>query len=117
MTSTVLVVDDQPEVRGVLRRLLEKTGYATAEAAGGKEAMEIVRQRPPDLVILDISMPEMSGLSVIGKVRESAPATKIVVLSSHEAMHDEVIALGADLFLPKTTPPRKLVSALAAVLP
>ena len=116
-TSTVLVVDDQPEVRAVLLRLLEKAHlYDTAEADGAEEALDLLRIDPPDAMILDISMPHMSGLSVIPEVLSCAPRTRILVMSSHDSMEKEILALGADAFLPKTASPRKILAALASVL-
>lgn len=114
---SILVVDDQPEVRGVLRHILErKGGYAIAEAGGAEEALGIIRSYPPDALLLDISMPGTSGLSVISAVREISTAIKILVLSSHFGMEDEVIALGADAFLPKTSPPKVVLRKLAELL-
>ena len=116
-TSTVLIVDDQPEVRTVLRRLLERTNiYATAEAGGAEEALELLRINPPDAMILDISMPQMSGISVIPEVLSCAPRTRILVMSSHDSMEKEILALGADAFLPKTASPKRVLAALASVL-
>lgn len=114
---TVLLVDDVPEVRKVLARILERTGrYMLAEAESAREAMMIVADDPPDAMILDISMPWRSGLTVIPEVRAAAPSTKIVVLSSHYAMEAEVLAMGADAFLAKNAPPKKILATIAAVL-
>lgn len=78
--------------------------------------MEIIVDYPPDAMILDISMPERSGLTVIPEVRAAAPSTKILVLSSHHAMEQEVLAMGAHAFLPKSAPPTPVLATLAAVL-
>ena len=116
-TSTVLVVDDQVEVRAALRRLLEEEHvYATAEAEGAEEALDILRVHPPDAMILDISSPQMRGLSVIPEALSYAPRTRILVLSSHDGMEKEILALGADAFLPKTASPKRVLAALASVL-
>ena len=116
-TSTVLVVDDQPEVRSVLLRVLEKAHvYETAEADGAEEALDLLRVDPPDAMILDISMPHMSGLSVIPEVLSCAPRTRILVMSSHDSMEKEILALGADAFLPKSASPSKILAVLASVL-
>lgn len=116
-TYTALIVDDQPEVRDVLRRLLEKSGrYAIAVAESAHEALEALRSSPPDVMILDLSMPHMSGLSVIPRSIELSPNTKIVVLSSHEAMEDEILAMGAHAFLPKVTRPKRVLATLANLL-
>jgi two-component system response regulator MprA len=116
-SATILVVDDQPEVRAVLRRILERTGnYAVAEVSGASEALDVLGTEAPDAVLLDISMPRMSGISVIPQVRTRAPGTKILVLSSHEEMEDEILAMGADAFLPKHTPQKQVLTTLARVL-
>lgn len=87
-----------------------------AEAGSADEAMDIIRADPPDLVILDISMPGRSGLTVISEALGAAPTIKIIVLSSHHAMEDEVLAMGAHAFLPKSAPPKRLLTTVAAVL-
>ena len=116
-TSSVLVVDDQPEVRAVILRVLEKAHvYDTVEADGAEEALDLLRVDPPDAMILDISMPHMSGLSVIPEVLSCAPRTRILVMSSHDSMEKEILALGADAFLPKTASPGKILATLASVL-
>ena len=115
--SSVLVVDDQPEVRKALRMVLEKTGgYAVAEAAEGEEAVTLARESPPDVVLLDISMPGTNGIAAIPRLLEVSPTTKIVVLSSHYGMDKEVLAMGAHAFLTKTTPPKELVKTLEDLL-
>jgi DNA-binding NarL/FixJ family response regulator len=111
------VVDDLPEVRTVLARVLSGSGrYAVAETESALGAMQILVTDPPDAMILDISMPERSGLSVISDAHSVAPDTKIVVMSSHEGMEQEVLAMGAHAFLPKTASPKLLLKTLAAVL-
>jgi CheY-like chemotaxis protein len=111
------VVDDVPEVRTVLARVLSATGlYRIAEAESARGAIEILVNDPPDAMILDIAMPERSGLTIIRQVRAAAPNIKILVLSSHEGMEQEVLAMGAHAFLPKTTPPKLLLATLADIL-
>lgn len=114
---TVLVVDDQPEVRKVLRHILEREGsYAVAEAPDAAEALAISRQDAPDAVILDISMPGGPGFMVISALRAMSAHTKVLVLSSHYAMDEEILAMGADAFLPKTAAPKMVLSTLAGIL-
>ena len=113
----VLLVDDQAEVRQVLHRALDRTGrYAIAEAASADEAIEVIESDPPDAVILDISMPDGPGLSVISRVRAETTAIKILVLSSHFDMGADVVAMGADVFLPKTASARTVMGTLAHLL-
>lgn len=67
-------------------------------------------------MILDISMPGQSGIALLPRLREVAPGASIVVLSSHSAMGTEIAALGADVFLPKVTPPKRLVRVVAELV-
>lgn len=114
---TVLIVDDQPEVRKALRHILERAGgYAVAEAADTAGALAISEQSPPDAMILDISMPGRSGFAVISELRAMSVLTKVLVLSSHYGMDEEIRAMGADAFLPKTADPKKVLSTLADIL-
>ena len=115
--ASLLIVDDQAEVRKVVRHVFERDGrFALAEAEDGDEALKIVSTTPPSAVILDISMPGQSGIALLPQLRELAPATSIVVLSSHAAMGPELTAMGADVFLPKVTPPKQLVRAVAELV-
>lgn len=116
-TRTVLIVDDQPAIREVLHRILDKVGrYAIAEAESVADAIEVMGDDPPDAVVLDISMPGGPGFLLIKVLREMRASTKILVLSSHHAMKAEVIAMGADAFLPKTTPSKRVLATLEEML-
>ncbi|MEA2452755.1 MAG: hypothetical protein QOG04_1465 [Actinomycetota bacterium] len=115
--ATVLVVDDQSMIRTVLRRILEKTGlYAVAEAESASQAVDVIRHSAPDAMILDISMPGQAGLTVIAALRRMSSSTKILVLSGHDGMGDEVLRLGADAFLPKTAPSHVVLKTIASLL-
>lgn len=114
---TVLVVDDQPEVRKALRHILERAGgYAVAEADNADEALAITEQQAPDAMILDISMPGRPGFTVLSELRARSADTKVLVLSSHYGMDEEIKAMGADAFLPKTADPRMVLATLADIL-
>ena len=116
-TLTVLVVDDQSAIRDVLRRILDKAGrYAVAEAESVSDAISVMGQTPPDAVVLDISMPGGPGFGLIKVLRRMQAPTKILVLSSHHDMKSEVLAMGADAFLPKTTPSKRVLSTLEEML-
>ncbi|MBY6261347.1 response regulator [Azospirillum sp. 412522] len=78
---TVLVVDDDPAIRLVLRRLLENVGVEVSEAEDGDEAMRLFRASRPDLVICDVVMPYADGLQTIRRMRRLAPAAKIIAIS------------------------------------
>ena len=114
---SLLIVDDQPEVRKVVRHIFERDGrFALAEAKDGDEAVRLATSDPPDAVLLDISMPGVSGITTLPKLRESAPSSRIVILSSHSQMENEMVAMGADAFLPKETPAKELVKVVARLM-
>lgn len=77
----ILVVDDEEEVRGVLKEALEHAGYVVLVARNGREAISLQRQRPADLIITDIFMPEPEGVETIIELREKYPAVKLVSMS------------------------------------
>lgn len=92
----VVVVDDVPELRLLVRLTLEDDPSieVVGEAANGREGVEVVQQAEPDLVLLDLSMPDMDGLEAIPLMREHAPQARVVVLSGHEAGRVSLEALG-----------------------
>lgn len=98
----ILVVDDDSQIRRALRRALEARGYAVELAATGEEALDVAAGHIPDMVILDLSLPGMSGLDVCRELRTWTQAP-ILVLSIHETSSDKVAALdmGADDYLTK----------------
>lgn len=99
----ILLVDDNADVRGAVRLSLEFDDRFSeiAEAANGREAIEVVEADPPDVILLDMMMPVMSGTEALPTLREAAPDARIVIFS---AVADEVIDLtdGADAVVPKT---------------
>ena len=100
--ATILVVDDEQEIVRVLRHSLSAQGYMVLVATSGEEAMEVVSQRRPDLLLLDLLLPGMSGLEVCRMVRESSNVP-IIVLSVKDSERDKVEALdlGADDYVAK----------------
>jgi CheY-like chemotaxis protein len=96
--STVLVVDDEPDLRFVLRRRFERAGYQVIEAGDGAAAMRQVQQSPPDLVITDIMMPVMNGVELIERLR-AEPATAHIPIVSVSG--DWELAVDADAVLAK----------------
>jgi DNA-binding NarL/FixJ family response regulator len=114
----LLVVDDHPIVRAGLRRLLAgEPEYQVREAASGREALSVFREDPPDLVILDLSMPGIGGLEVIGRLKIENPAVRILVLSMHqEAMYaTRALQAGAAGFMSKNAPADRLLEAVKRV--
>jgi two-component system, OmpR family, response regulator len=113
----ILIVDDDPHIREVVRFALERAGYVTAEAADGQAALARFAEVVPDLVILDIVMPELDGTEVCRRLREEA-STPIVFLSSRDDEIDRIVGLelGGDDYVTKPFSPRELVARVRAVL-
>jgi two-component system, OmpR family, KDP operon response regulator KdpE len=99
----VLVVDDEPAILRFLRPSLATQGYIVSEASDGKGALEAVRRKAADVVVLDLGLPDMDGLEVIRQVREAGETLPIIILSSREAEDTKVKALdlGADDYVTK----------------
>jgi two-component system OmpR family response regulator len=117
MARRILIVDDDPHIREVVRFALEKEGFATAEAGDGREALVRFAADRPALVILDILMPEMDGTEVCRKLR-AACSVPIVFLSSKDEEIDRILGLelGGDDYVTKPFSPRELVARVKAVL-
>jgi len=115
---SVLVVDDEPALRKVIRTSLAASGFAVEEAGTGNEAVGAVHERMFDLVLLDVNMPGMSGVEACRQIRAFAPRTGIVMVTVRDAEEDKVRALeaGADDYVTKPFRFRELVARLGAVL-
>ncbi len=81
----ILVVDDDPKIRGLLRRFLESEERVVFEAADGIEALAVLEEHPIDLVFIDLLMPRMNGMALVGQMRWKYPGKKTVVMSAHSA--------------------------------
>ncbi|MBZ4421846.1 response regulator transcription factor [Myxococcus sp. RHSTA-1-4] len=114
---TVLVVDDDPHLREIVRFALEQGGFRVEEAADGRAALEKVERSVPALIVLDIMMPELDGLGVCREVRRKHELP-IVFLSSRDDEVDRILGLelGGDDYLTKPFSPRELVARVKAVL-
>lgn len=112
----ILVVDDDPSLREVVRFSLEQAGFEPVEAKNGKEALEMFRAREPDLIVLDIMMPEMDGNEVCKAIRQTS-SVPIIFLSSRDDEIDRVLGLelGGDDYVTKPFSPRELVARIKAV--
>lgn len=113
----ILLVDDDPHIREVLRFALKKAGFATCEAEDGQQALAQFAAEQPDLVVLDIMMPEMDGTEVCRTLRQRC-AVPIVFLSSKDEEVDRIVGLelGGDDYVSKPFSPRELVARVRAVL-
>jgi two-component system KDP operon response regulator KdpE len=114
----VLVVDDEPAMRRVLRATLSASGFAIAEARNGEEAIESVLQKPVDVVLLDSNMPGMGGVETCRRIRALVPRAGIVMITIRDTEDDKIEALeaGADDYVTKPFPVRELIARLRAVL-
>jgi two-component system KDP operon response regulator KdpE len=113
----ILVVDDEPQITRVLRTMLSGQGYAIHTASDGDEALEIMREWTPDLVITDLAMPNMEGLELCRRVRKNS-MVPIIVLSVREQEKVKVEALdaGADDYVTKPFGSNELVARVRALL-
>jgi two-component system response regulator NreC len=114
----VLIADDHAIVRDGLRQLLngQPDMEAVGEAGDGREALEKAKSLHPDVVLLDVAMPRLSGLEVISLIRESAPDSQIVVLSMHakETYVQQALAAGALGYVLKASPSQDILEAIRA---
>ena len=115
--AQILVVDDSQRLREVLRLVLEREGYSVSLASGGREALEACRHSAPDLVLLDVLMPDLDGFSVCRALRRQS-GVPIIFLSSRGETVDRVtgLELGADDYLAKPFANSELLSRVRAVL-
>jgi DNA-binding response OmpR family regulator len=115
----VLVVEDEPTIAEVVSRYLERAGYATARAADGVEALRAAADHRPDLVVLDLMLPQIDGLEVLRRLREGEHArTPVIVLTAKGEQDDKLVGLrsGADDYVVKPFSPKELVARVDAVL-
>jgi len=113
----VLVVDDEPHIRTVLRGYLQADGFEVAEAADGAAALAVMRDQPPDLVLLDVMMPGIDGLEVLRQLRTFSDVYVILVTARAEEV-DKLVGLGvgADDYVTKPFSPREVTARVKAVL-
>jgi len=114
----VLIVDDQPRARQGLKALLATWPLVREikEAANGKEALAFVEKSLPDLVLMDVRMPEMDGLEATRQIKAKWPQVKIVALSMYADYAADALVAGADAFICKGESPEKLLATLGAVV-
>jgi len=117
MTSTILVVDDEKRLVSVVEAYLRQEGYRVVTASNGREALFVARQEKPDLIVLDVMMPEMDGLEFL-RLHRKEMDTPVVLLTARVESEDKVVGLemGADDYVTKPFRPRELVARIRAVL-
>ena len=117
MSQTILVVDDEVNLRDMVRLYLEREGYRVVEAANGRDALFAARYEKPDLVLLDLMMPEMGGYDFIRRFTKESD-TPIIVLTAKLEESDKVVGLelGADDYVTKPFGIQELIARVRAVL-
>lgn len=115
--ANILVVDDEPQIRRVLRSTLSTQGYVITDAKTGEEALELLRKERPDLVLLDMNMPGMGGIETCREIRRALDAP-IIMLTVRNAERDKVAALdaGADDYVVKPFGIEELLARIRAAL-
>ncbi len=119
MKSTILLVEDHEMLRNGLRGVVEREGdlCVVAEAADGADAVEFAREHQPDLVVMDIQLPRLSGIDATRRIVEDCPDRRVLILSQEEGWStvEEAFRAGASGYLVKTSSASQLVSAARAV--
>ncbi len=115
--ATILVVDDEPSIREVVSLYLKRAGYEVVVAEDGQAALEALDARTPDLVVLDLMLPEVDGIEITRQLRAQGD-TPIIMLTARREETDRILGLemGADDYVVKPFSPRELVSRVKAVL-
>ena len=113
----VLVVDDDPDIRGLVKELLERQGYGVTEAANGKDALRSLYAAPPDVVLLDVSMPELDGWQTLERIRDLSDVP-VAMLTARAAELEKVRGLkaGADDYITKPFGRQELLARIEAML-
>lgn len=118
MSRTILVVDDAAFMRMMIRDILAKEGYTIHEAVNGRDAIEKYAEVQPDLVTMDITMPELDGISALKSIRETHPKARILMVSAmgQQKMIVEALEAGALDFLVKPFQPTKVLETVKKCL-
>ncbi|MEZ5779923.1 MAG: response regulator transcription factor [Paracoccaceae bacterium] len=117
MPAKILVADDDPQIRDVVRIALERAGFATIAASDGRAALAAAASAAPDLVVLDIGLPELDGLDVCKRLRARSDLP-VLFLTARDDEIDRILGLelGADDYVTKPFSPRELVARIRAIL-
>lgn len=118
MIYSVLIVEDDPGVQKFLKELLLDNGYSVQLASDGIEAIEAIQKSQPDLVILDLGLPKVSGEAVVREIRKNYPDLRVIILSAKDTINDVVqgLSLGADDYMTKPFIADELLARIKARL-
>jgi len=118
--KTIMVVDDNPDIITIVKTILEGKGYSVLSASSGAELLNMLKGQKPDLIILDIMMPEMDGLEVLSRLKAvSDTATIPVILLTAKVQYEDVLGgykLGADYYITKPFTSTQLVNGINLLL-
>ena len=118
--KTIMVVDDNPDIITIVRTILEGKGYNVLSASSGPELLEMLKTQKPDLIILDIMMPEMDGLEVLTRLKGMNDTTAIpIILLTAKVQYEDVLGgykLGADYYITKPFTSTQLVNGINLLL-
>lgn len=102
-SGKILVVDDDPEVRMATRDFLSSKGYEVVVAEGGREALRLLDASPPDVVLLDVAMPDMDGMEILKRIVATHPTMPVIMVTANADIEitSKVLQLGAADYVPK----------------
>ena len=115
---TILTIEDEPQLLALLRRLLTEQGFAVRGASSGTAGLHLALDAPPDLIVLDVGLPDRSGFEIASELRRRAVRVPILMLTARDTVHDKVEGLdaGADDYLAKPFDASELVARVRALL-
>jgi DNA-binding response OmpR family regulator len=120
MPTRILIVEDDPDIAQLVARYLDKAGFVTERAQSGRDAVQAVAERPPDLMVLDLMLPHVDGLEVCRMVRSNSATADIpiIMLTARAEESERIVGLelGADDYLPKPFSPNELVARVRALI-
>lgn len=115
----LVLVDDQAMVRAAFKSLLERVSHfqVVADAGNARDGIELAQKLRPDVVVLDITMPGLSGIDAVGPIKQASPHTKVLMASQHEGMKfvQQALQAGADGYLSKDSEPEELALAIESI--
>ncbi len=116
--NKILIVDDEPNILLSLEFLFKKEGFQVLIARDGEEALEIIEDQIPELIILDIMMPKVDGYQVCSHVKSHHPDTRVIFLTAKSKMKDmqKGLDLGADLYLTKPFSTKEIIAQVKSIL-
>jgi CheY-like chemotaxis protein len=118
MAYSVLIIDDDKELRSIYRVILERQGYLIYEAANGAEALKFLANQTPDIIVIDMLMPMLGGDATMQRIQQmpSLSRTRIVILTAYPRFRESALHFQVDQFLVKPIEPDDLVQAIASSL-